>query len=252
MKFFKKTAATAEKKEESHFLVTLAAALFCAGIIRSFFFEPFHIPSSSMKPNLLIGDYIFVSKYSYGYSRFSFPFGYKFDYFDGRFFSAEPQRGDVVVFRLPKDPSINYVKRLIGFPGDEIQVRHGVLYINNERINKKEDGLFIDKNGDEENKIRQFSEELTAQKTIKILDLREDMPQDDTGIYKVPEGHYFFMGDNRDNSQDSRFINELGFVPQQNLVGKARLIFFSSSQPIWKFWHWHQSLRFFRMFKKVE
>lgn len=193
-----------------------------------------------------------MSKYSYGYSRFSFPFGYKFDYFDGRIFNEEPKRGDVVVFRLPKNPSINYVKRLIGLPGDEIQMRDGVLYINGKEISKKSDGFFVDENGDEKIQIRQFVEKLTDEKTVKTLDLTDDGSQDNTGIFKVLEGHYFFMGDNRDNSQDSRFVNELGFVPQENLVGKAQVIFFSTSRPAWQFWHWHDSLRFNRFFRKIE
>lgn len=246
------TKQQSAKKHESNFLVTLAAALLCAGIIRSFFFEPFHIPSSSMKPNLLIGDYIFVSKFSYGYSRFSFPFGYKFNYFDDRIWASEPQRGDVIVFRFPHDTSVNYVKRLIGLPGDEIQMRSGVLYLNNQRIEKISDGFFSDENGGKKIEIAQFSEKLLDGKIVKTLDQYDDLPQDNTGIYKVPQGYYFFMGDNRDNSQDSRFLDDLGFVPQQNLIGKARIIFFSASQPIWKFWHWHHSLRFKRMFKKID
>lgn len=204
-----------------------------------------------MKPGLLIGDYIFVSKYSYGYSSYSFPLGYTFDYFENRIFADKPQRGDVVVFRFTKDPSINYVKRLIGLPGDEIQVLGGILYINGKKIERTSDGNFIEHNGDKEFEIRQFEEQLTEEKTIKILDQYDQLKQDNTIIYKVPEGHYFFMGDNRDNSQDSRYIDDLGFVPEKNLIGKARIIFFSSSKPIWKFWLWGDSLRLSRIFKKI-
>ena len=235
------------KKEESKFalLKTLAAALLCAGIVRSFFFEPFHIPSSSMKPGLLIGDYIFVSKYSYGYSRYSFPFG--FDLFSGRVFESKPQRGDVVVFRLPSDPRINYVKRVIGLPGDTVQVRDGVAYINDKEVSKARDGSFVD-DGLE---IVQFKETLPEGKTVETLDQIAGTPQDDTGIYEVPEGHYFMMGDNRDNSQDSRFLTQVGYIPAENLIGKARLVFFSTNQEIWKFWKWNSSIRLNRIFKKV-
>lgn len=237
-----------EKKPESkfEFVKTLAAAILCAAIVRSFFFEPFHIPSSSMKPGLLIGDYIFVSKYSYGYSRYSFPFG--FDIFSGRIFSDTPKRGDVIVFRLPSDPSINYVKRLVGFPGDKIQMRDGVLYINDQEVKKLRSGTFVD----DGREIVQFTEKLPEGKDIETLDQIAGTPQDDTGIYEVPENHYFMMGDNRDNSQDSRFLSDVGYVPMENLVGKARIIFFSTDKEIWKFWQWHKSVRFSRIFKKID
>ncbi len=239
------------KKPESGFLKTLITALICAGIIRSFFFEPFHIPSSSMKPGLLIGDYIFVSKYSYGYSRYSFPFG--FDIFSGRIFANEPQRGDVVVFRLPSNPDINYVKRLIGLPGDKIQMRDGTLYINELEVKKISDGSFFDPDTLGNNKeIPQFFETLPEGKIVETLDENPDAPQDNTGIYEVPYGYYFMMGDNRDNSQDSRFLTQVGFIPKENLVGKARLIFFSAEENILKFWDWGHSIRFNRIFKKIQ
>ena len=240
-----------QKPEESKygFLKTLAAAIICATIVRSFFFEPFHIPSSSMKPTLLIGDYIFVSKFSYGYSRYSFPFGIKF--FEGRLWYSAPKRGDVAVFRLPSNPSINYVKRIIGLPGDAIQVREGALYINNKRIEKVSDGIFNDETYRIPTvEIAKFIETLPEGKVIETLDQRES-DVDDTGIYQVPEGHYFMMGDNRDNSQDSRFQNLVGYVPEENLVGKALYVFFSSEQGLWQFWNWGHSIRFNRVFKKI-
>ncbi len=240
-----------QKPEESKygFLKTLAAAIICATIVRSFFFEPFHIPSSSMKPTLLIGDYIFVSKFSYGYSRYSFPFGIKF--FEGRFWYSAPKRGDVAVFRLPSNPSINYVKRIIGLPGDAIQIREGTLYINNKRIEKVSDGIFNDETyGIPTVEIAKFLETLPEGKVIETLDQRES-DVDDTGIYQVPEGHYFMMGDNRDNSQDSRFQNLVGYVPEENLVGRALRVFFSSEQGLWQFWNWGHSIRFNRVFKKI-
>lgn len=245
------SSQTAAENSEPGFVKTLIVALICAGIIRSFFFEPFHIPSSSMKPNLLIGDYIFVSKYSYGYSRYSFPFGSFVNYFSGRIFAQEPQRGDVVVFRLPTDPKINYVKRLIGLPGDKIQMRLGHLYINDQEIEKISDGVFVDEDGQTKVEIKQFLEKLTASKTVAVLDQNPFAPQDDTGIFEVPEGHYFMMGDNRDNSQDSRFLEHVGYVAQENLVGKASLIFFSASQPVYQIWNWPSSIRFERIFKKL-
>ncbi len=245
---------TKQKNEYLSFINTLAIALFCAAIIRSFLFEPFHIPSGSMKPNLLVGDYVIVTKYSYGYSRYSFPFGINF--FEGRKIfgeSNQPKRGDIIVFRYPKDPSINYIKRLIGLPGDRIQMRDGAVYINDKKVEKSADGIFID---EQENglpiAIDKHQETLPEGKKVTTLDLIQGAPQDDTGIYQVPQGHYFMMGDNRDNSQDSRFSAQVGFVPEENLVGKARFIFFSIDKPVWKFWNWNSSIRFSRIFKKLD
>lgn len=243
---------TKAPEEKMGFFKTLFIALICAGIVRSFFFEPFHIPSSSMKPGLLIGDYIFVAKYSYGYSRYSFPFG--FDLFEGRFWKTTPKRGDVVVFRLPTDPRINYVKRLIGFPGDRIQMQGGVLYVNDEKVEKISDGIFNDEDSELPLQIKKFSEKLITadgeSKTVQTLD-QSSTRQDNTGIYEVPKGHYFMMGDNRDNSQDSRFLSEVGYVPEENLVGRATIIFFSNSKPSWQLWNWPSAIRFGRILKKV-
>lgn len=236
-------------QEPKHgFIKTLIAAMICAAFIRSFFFEPFHIPSSSMKPNLLIGDYIFVSKFSYGYSRYSFPFG--FNIFEGRTGNQRPERGDVAVFRLPSNPSINYVKRVIGLPGDTIQMRQGVLYINNKQVAKVSHGVFEDEHGPGFIEINKFLETLPEGKTIETLDQRVS-DADDTGIYTVPKGHYFMMGDNRDNSQDSRFQNLVGYVPEDHLVGKALYVFFSSKQGLWKFWKWNDAIRFNRVLTKI-
>ncbi len=245
----KATEKNLPEKKEMGFFKTLIIALICAGFVRSFFFEPFHIPSSSMKPNLLIGDYIFVSKYSYGYSRYSFPFG--FNFFSGRIFEKSPKRGDVVVFRLPSDPSINYVKRLIGLPGDKIQVRDGVVFINDEEVQKTADGVFIDADDEVKNEIKKFAEVLPEGKIIETLDQNPNATQDNTGIYEVPQGYYFMMGDNRDNSQDSRFLAQVGYVPEENLVGRAAIIFFSNSKPTWQVWNWYKSLRLARFFKKI-
>ncbi|MCE3255790.1 MAG: lepB1 [Rickettsiaceae bacterium] len=236
----------AKKPEQHHdgFFKTLIIAVVCAAIIRSFLYEPFHIPSSSMKANLLIGDYIFVSKFSYGYSKYSFPFSPNL--FSGRIFSSQPKRGDVVVFRLPSSPDVNYIKRLIGLPGDKIQVINGQVFINEEAVAKEYLDDFIDEDG---SKTKRFSEILPEGKRIEVLDQTET-PQDNTGIYIVPEGHYFMMGDNRDNSQDSRFLKAVGYVPEENLVGKANIIFFSDAKPFWQFWNWNE-IRWRRIFRVI-
>ncbi len=236
-----------KKETVGSFFKTLLFALICAGFVRSFFFEPFHIPSSSMKPGLLIGDYIFVNKFSYGYSRYSFPFG--FNLFEGRILENEPERGDVIVFRLPSEPSINYVKRLIGLPGDKIQMRDGTLYINEQEVKK----VFADVFTEEDDKeINAFFETLPEGKIVKTLDENPNSQPDNTGIYEVPQGHFFMMGDNRDNSQDSRFLSQVGYIPKENLVGKVSIIFFSNSKPAWQIWHWPTSIRFKRIFNKVK
>ena len=229
------------------FLKTMAIAVLCATIIRSFLYEPFHIPSSSMKSNLLIGDYIFVSKFSYGYSRYSFPFSP--DLFSGRIFATKPQRGDVIVFKLPSDTNINYIKRLMGLPGDKIQVINGQVFINDKPVAKEYIDDFIDSDG---TKIKRFAETLPEGKIIQVLDQFPDMPQDNTGVYIVPDGHYFMMGDNRDNSQDSRFLSAVGYVPEENLVGRATTVFFSDEVPFWKFWEWPRKARWKRIFHPVQ
>jgi signal peptidase I len=239
-----------KKNKEMGFIKTLIVALICAGFVRSIFFEPFHIPSSSMKPNLLIGDYIFVAKYSYGYSRYSFPFGLNF--FSGRIWQTTPKRGDVAVFRLPSDPGVNYVKRLIGLPGDKIQMRDGVLFINGEEVKKSFSRVFVDVDEEVKSEIKSFLETLPEGKIIETLDQNPQAAQDNTGVYEVPQGHYFMMGDNRDNSQDSRFLNEVGYVPEENLVGRATLIFFSNAKPTWQVWNWPTSIRFARILSKVK
>jgi signal peptidase I len=256
--FLKKSKETSEKNSFSNlpkespfgFVKTFVMALICAAIMRSFFFEPFHIPSGSMKPGLLVGDYIFVAKYSYGYSRYSFPFGISF--FNGRIFRHSPKRGDVAVFRLPSDTSINYVKRIIGLPGDRIQMQQGTLFINNKEVLKVADGIFTDDDKEAISEIKKFLETLPEGKIIQTLDQNPASPQDDTGIYEVPPGQYFMMGDNRDNSQDSRFLTQVGYVPEENLIGRATIIFFSNKKPSWQIWNWPNSIRFRRIFTKVK
>lgn len=207
---------------------SISIAISFAVLFRTFLFEPFHIPSGSMKPTLAIGDYIFVSKFSYGYSRYSFPFGPPL--FDGRIFESKPQRGDIVVFKLPGDESTNYIKRLIGLPGDTIQMKDGVLYINGTPIPKEQLEPYHDFLTKNESKlIPQYIETLPHHKQYHVLDEDPSSPTDNTGIYHVPLKHYFFMGDNRDNSQDSRVIDVVGYVPEENLVGKAEVTFFSKN-----------------------
>jgi signal peptidase I len=219
-------------------------ALLLAMLFRSFLFEPFHIPSGSMKPTLLIGDYIFVSKYSYGISRYSFPFGP--DLFDGRIGQFhQPERGDVVVFKLPRDPKTNYIKRLIGLPGDKLQVKEGLLYVNGTPVKLIPNGNFIDKDESQpfSKILERFTEVLPNSVSHAVLNEVQDGVLDDTEEYIVPEKHYFFMGDNRDNSQDSRVLSSVGYVPEVNLVGRAEVIVFSSRAELLKPWTWFTSLR---------
>ena len=227
-------------------------ALVLALIVRVFLFQPFNIPSGSMIPTLLIGDYLFVSKYSYGYSRYSFPFG--FNLFPGRIWASEPNRGDVVVFKLPRDNETDYIKRVIGLPGDEIQMVHGVLHINGQAVEKvKVDDYVVAETNGRARQMARYKETLPNGVSYPVLDLVNDGFGDNTEVYKVPEGHFFMMGDNRDNSTDSRFLSEVGFVPFANLVGKAQVIFFSIDEDsrFWEIWRWPAEVRWDRIFTVV-
>jgi signal peptidase I len=210
-------------------LVPLAIAVVLSPLlIRTFLFQPFNIPAGSMKPTLFVGDYIFVSKFSYGYNRYSFPFSPPLALVSGRIFASEPERGDVVVFRLPKDPSIDYVKRVIGLPGDRIQMINGVLHINGTPVKREQIGDFVetDDNGREVH-IKQWRETLPNGVSHPTLDMIENGFYDNTKEYRVPAGHYFMMGDNRDNSSDSRVENQVGYVPVENLIGRGQILFWS-------------------------
>ncbi|MDY8109312.1 signal peptidase I [Fulvimarina sp. 2208YS6-2-32] len=221
----------------------IVQALLLALVIRTFLFQPFSIPSGSMMPTLLIGDYLFVSKWSYGYSRFSAPLSLPL--FDGRVLASDPERGDVVVFRKPGEEDTDYIKRLVGLPGDRIRMRDGQLIINGKAVPKEPAGVFVDENGEE---IDQFRETLPNGRSYLTLDLGPDLAGDDTREFVVPAGHYFMMGDNRDNSLDSRF--DVGYVPFENLVGKAQIIFFSiggGASPLY-LWEWPSKLRSSRIF----
>lgn len=231
---------------------TVVYALVIALIVRSFAFEPFSIPSGSMKPILLVGDYLFVSKYTYGYSRYSLPLGLPL--ISGRVMFTPPERGDVVVFKLPSNPSVDYIKRVIGLPGDTIQVLGGVLHINGQAVKRERIDDFIEQDfSGNVSRTPSYLETLPNGVTHRILESSGDNgPADNTPPYLVPDGHVFMMGDNRDNSTDSRFLNAVGFVPMENLVGKARRIFFSIDGTAWKIWQWPDRVRSDRLLGVIE
>ena len=234
-------------------LKTLFYALIIAVIIRSLLLQPFYIPSSSMEPNLLVGDRLFVTKISYGFSRHSFPFSPPL--FDGRFLSKIPKRGDVIVFKTPADNRTDYIKRLIGLPGDIIQFIDGDLFINNEQvlktIEKKNHKLYC---GQFQIDVNTFKEKLPNDVEY-LASYRIDHTFKNSTKFIVPLNKYFFLGDNRDCSKDSRFLNEVGYVHEDNLVGKAQILFFSSDPRIASlinFFKWGESLRFKRFLKKIQ
>ena len=241
------------KKKIIENIKTIIYALIIALIIRTFLFQPFYIPSSSMEPTLLVGDRLFVSKYSYGYSRHSLPFSPKLT--DKRYLSKKPERGDVIVFKTPVDNRTDYIKRLIGLPGDSLQIIKGDIYLNSQKIRRNKKEISIDINcGNETLKVNAFEEILpNGKKYIAVYNNQGTMLNTDKFI--VPKGHYFFMGDNRDCSKDSRFLSSVGYVAFNNLLGKARLIFFSNDKKkgnFFKFWKWHKSIRINRFFDKIQ
>ena len=231
---------------------TLFYALIIAIFIRSIFIQPFYIPSSSMEPNLLVGDRLFVTKYSYGYSKHSFPFSPNL--FKGRIMFSEPKRGDVIVFKTPADNRTDYIKRLIGLPGDEIQFIDGNLYVNNNQIIKTlVSSIDVIYCGNQTIKVNTFEEKLPNGKKYKTT-YRKEYSFQNSDKFLIPENHFFFLGDNRDCSKDSRFLSEVGYVHKNNLVGKAQILFFSSDYKIGsilKFWQWKEILRTKRFFKLI-
>jgi len=232
-------------------LKTVVIAVAIAMVIRTFAYEPFNIPSGSMKPTLLIGDYLFVSKMSYGYSRYSLPFGLPL--IPGRVLFSEPERGDVAVFKLPTDRTTDYIKRIVGLPGDKIQVIKGILNINGKAVKRQHAGEFVENdNYGRFRRVPRYIETLPNGRQHFILEETDSGFADNTQIYTVPAGHYFGMGDNRDRSQDSRFLDAVGYIPRQNLVGRAEIKFFSIDGAAWKIWNWPWSLRFRRFFESIE
>jgi signal peptidase I len=217
--------------------------------IRTIAYEPFNIPSGSMIPTLLVGDYLFVSKFSYGYSKHSLPFSPPV--FRGRILSDDPERGDVVVFKLPSDEKTDYIKRIIGLPGDRVQVKGGILHINGEAVKREriEDYLVHDESGNV-TRERQYRETLPNGRSYNILELSDNEYADNTPEYTVPQDFYFAMGNNRDNSRDSRFPG-VGFIPRENLVGRAEFLFFSIDGSVFKFWEWPKTIRFNRLFTRI-
>jgi len=295
--------AKADTKKKDGFWETIKTifwALLIAGAFRTILFQPFSIPSGSMKPELLIGDYLFVSKYSYGYSHYSLPF--EPDWFSGRIFSSMPERGDVVVFKHPNfdacdqpvlervggfflsilgqpvggtEDCVDYVKRVVGLPGDTVQMKGGILHINGDPLDTKRIEDFVEPNialGNPPRRPRcvngpvppggdcakeQYVETFPSGRSHRVLNISGEVGlgetparpnADNTPVFEVPEGHFFFMGDNRDNSYDSRFVNQLGVVPFENLIGRADLIAFSSEGAFWQVWTW----RFDRILKSIE
>ncbi len=241
------------KEEIGEFAKTIIIAVALALLIRTFLYEPFNIPSGSMKPTLLIGDYLFVNKPAYGYSRYSFPFGMA--PLEGRIWEEEPERGDVIVFKLPSNTYIDYIKRVIGMPGDTVQMRNGRLYLNGDLVPRESLGkkkVWDQYRG--EVVMEEFIETLPNGVVHKILEETDDRPLDNTEVFTIPEDHYFMMGDNRDNSVDSRAPNGVGFVPAELLVGKADFIFYSTNgyAGLFEFWKWPWTVRFDRIFDTIK
>ena len=230
----------------------LIAAVIAIGF-RSFLAEPFNIPSGSMIPSLLVGDYLFVTKYSYGYSRYSFPFGLA--PIQGRILAGDrkPQRGQVAVFRLPSDTSVDYIKRVIGLPGDKIKVRSGVLHINGKPVERRMIGNSVQSASGHGLPTTMYQETLPEGSVHFIQEISDKQIYDNTPEFVIPAGHYFMMGDNRDNSRDSR-SSSVGFVPLENFIGEAKFLFFSHdhSAHIWEIWKWPSAIRFGRIGNVIE
>ena len=241
-----------EKKETwGETVKTVVYAVLIAVVIRSLLFEPFRIPSGSMYPTLEVGDYLFVSKYTYGYSKHSFPASLA--PIKGRIWASEPQRGDIVVFKFPVDNKTDFIKRIVGLPGDTVEVKKGVLHINDKPVDRKKIGNYkIDEFVVRPETYTEYEETLPNGVKHRILEISDHERQvDNTTKVTIPEGHYFVMGDNRDRSDDSRL--SVGFVPKENLVGKARFLFFShNDKGAWyKPWTWPKIIRWSKIFNSL-
>ena len=247
------TMTTPSKRQEGFWetVRTVVYVILVALVIRTLMFEPFNIPSGSMIPTLLVGDYLFVSKFSYGYSKHSFPFSIM--PIEGRIFESTPQRGDVVVFKLPRDNKTDYIKRVIGLPGDTVQMQDGRLFINGTLVERERVDDFVYRDNTTGSLLRslQYKEHLPGGKVHPILEDGDNRRFDNTSEFKVPEGHVFMMGDNRDHSLDSR--SDVGFVPAENLVGRAEFLFFSTdgTSATWQVWRWPLATRFSRFFTGI-
>lgn len=241
------------REEWAEFFKTAMIAVVLALLIRTFLFEPFNIPSGSMKPTLEVGDYLFVYKPAYGFSRYSFPFGLA--PIEGRIWGGDdmPERGDVIVFKLPTNPSIDYIKRIVALPGETVQVVDGELYINRQKVERDFVRLKQLDEGNGKITMTEYIETLPGGIMHPIYEESDDRPLDNTEEYVVPEGHYFAMGDNRDNSQDSRVSNLVGFIPLENIVGRASFIFFSTNgyANLAEVWKWPWTVRYDRLFDKI-
>jgi len=234
-------------------LRTVVYAVLIALVVRTFAYEPFNIPSGSMLPTLLIGDYLFVSKFSYGYSRYSLP--WSLSLINGRVWNDTPEAGDVVVFKLPTDNKTDYIKRIVGLPGDSIQVKGGILHINDRPVKRELVGpRAVVGFAGQTVEMFEYLETLPNGKQHLIWERSDREALDNTQVYKVPEGHYFAMGDNRDRSQDSRVLSKVGFVPFENLIGRAEFLFFShnGTANIWEIWGWPTAIRFGRIGQGIE
>jgi signal peptidase I len=228
----------------------VVGGILLALLIRTFIFQPFGVYTDSMKDTLLVGDYLLISKYTYGYSRFLLPGD--LDLWSGRIWSTTPKRGDVVVFKLPIDESASYIKRVIGLPGDTVQVSDGILYINGQAVPRERNGSYVVFNADgSEINIARYRETLPDGVSYNTLDIVPNAALDNTPMYEVPEGNIFVMGDNRDISIDSRTMKGVGYVPIENLVGRAEIVLFSLQEDadIWEVWKWPWTVRWSELLK---